>query len=87
MNVQIDLSPEIVTELAAQAGHHGLTLPDYLRDVLEQHAQPVPSRGTISPQQRADAFREWVQDFPQHRTTPLPDAAISREFYYEQDGE
>lgn len=83
MSVKIDLPPEIEANLAAQAAAQGVPLPEYLRHLLEEKASA--GRGnTLSPGERATAWRESVKGLPD--TKPLSDEAISRESIYSARG-
>ena len=83
MSVKIELPPKIVATLAAQADAQGVSLPEYLRHVLEERAS-TGAGNPLSPEERATAWRELVKGLPD--TTPLSDAAISRESIYAARG-
>ena len=86
--VLIDLKPEIEKQLIAQANGKGMPLNEYVQNILERHVMPVRSGLTVTtPEERVSVFREWLQHFPQYRSEPLPNAALSREFYYQRDKE
>lgn len=86
MSIQIDLNPEMEADLAARAAACGVPLSQYVRTVLEQL---VPTFGNeqLSPEERARALREWADQFPYRRTTPISDEALSRESLYHTEGE
>ncbi len=88
MTIQIELKPEIEAELKARAQKNGLPLIQYVQRILEQHVpgQEVES-AMMTAQERAKAFQDWAESFPNRRTTPLPDEALSREAFYQTDAE
>jgi hypothetical protein len=87
MAIQIDLNPQIEAELKAQAQRNGLPLSQYVQRILEEHVPGQPVKSNKTPAERAKAFQDWSLSFPRHRTTPLPDDAISREAIYQPDNE
>jgi hypothetical protein len=87
MSIQIELRPEIEAELTAQAHKKGIPISQYVQRILEQHLPAQPVESAMTPEERAEAFQGWVDNFPYRRTTPLPDEAISRESFYRRDDE
>ncbi len=88
MSIRIELTPEVESDLAAEAAKNGVPLDRYARTVLEQHVLRAKIRPLkMSPTERARAFEEWVLKFPYRRTEPLPDEAITRESFYSRDDE
>jgi hypothetical protein len=83
MSVKIELPPEIEATFAAQAAAQGVPLPEYLRHLLEEQASAGVGN-TLSPEERAIAWRESVKGLPD--TKPLSDRAISRESIYAARG-
>ena len=81
MTVTIDLRPEIEARLAALAAEQDVSLAQYARRLLEEQ---VPGPTTLSPQERATAWRVSVRDLP--HTPPLSDEAIGRERIYHTRG-
>jgi hypothetical protein len=82
MTVTIELKPEIEAGLAALAAAHGLALPQYVQRVLEN--QVTPGRATMSPAERAAAWRASTAGLPLR--PPLSDEAISRASIYDSRG-
>ena len=79
---------EVEAELPARARRTGVPVSQYVQRILEQHLPVQPVQIGISPEQRAKAFQDWVQNFPYRRNEPVSDDATSREsFYYQGDGE
>jgi hypothetical protein len=83
MSVKIELPPELEASLAAQAAAQGVPLLEYLRHLLEEQAS-AGAGNTLSPEERATAWRESVSGLPD--TEPLSDEAISRESIYAARG-
>lgn len=83
MTLMIELDPGIEAGLALLAADQGMSLPQYVRRLLEDS---VPGRGrtALSPAQRAELWRELAKGLP--RTRPLSDEAISRESIYDTSG-
>jgi len=84
MTVKIELPPEIEAGLALQAAAQGVSLPEYLRHLLEDQVAAGAGDSTLSPAERATAWREAVRGLPD--TPPLSDEAISRESIYSARG-
>lgn len=82
MTITLELSSELEAGLSAMAVARGLTLPEYLRRVLEE--QLPPQATDLSPEARAAAWREAARGLP--HTSPLSDEAISRESIYGDRG-
>ena len=87
MTIQIELKPETEAELKARAQQNGLPLIQYVQRILEQHVPGQDVDSVMSAQERAKAFQDWAESFPNRRTTPLPDDALSREAFYQADTE
>lgn len=86
MAVTIDLDPEVEAGYAAQAVARGMSLPEYLRRLLEQQTASIASRPPrqLSPEECAAFWREAVKGLPD--TPPLSRAAISRDSIYSGRG-
>jgi hypothetical protein len=82
MTVTIELPPEIEAGLLAQAEAQGLPLSRYVENLLRE--QVAICTDTLSPAERAAAWRESVRDLP--HSPPLSDEAISRESIYGDRG-
>jgi hypothetical protein len=80
MTLTIDLKPEVEAGLAAQAKAKGVSLPEYVRSLLEQFACSVKQ---MTPEQRATALHQWAKGFPE--VAPLSDEAVSRESIFSRD--
>ena len=63
MSVKVELPPEVEAHLAAQAAAEGISLPEYLRHLLEEQAS-ADTGSTLSPAERAAAWRESVKGLP-----------------------
>ena len=87
MTIQIELKPETEAELKARAQENGLPLIQYVQRILEQHVPGQDVDSVMTSQERAKAFQDWAESFPNRRTTPLPDDALSREAFYQADTE
>jgi hypothetical protein len=83
MTIQIQLTPAIESGLGSLARRKGVSLNEYLQDLLESLAIPgLAATGGTTPDQRADAFRDWARHFPYRRDSPIPDEALHRENIY-----
>jgi len=88
MTIQIELKPEVQAGLAAQARVKGVALQQYVESLLEQMARPsYPLETAMSADQRARLFRQWAENFPSRRNTPLPDEALTRDNLYRQNSD
>ena len=82
MTIQIELNPEIMGRLAAEAEAHGVALEEYaerlLREAIATRAEP---RGQISVAElhsMLNAIAEGSEELPK-----LPTSAFTRESFYE----
>lgn len=75
----IDVSPEVERGLISLALERGLTVHEYLQEILSREAKPVPTAAG-SGDERAAAFIAWADSFPD--APPLSDEAISRSSMY-----
>ncbi|MGD1103681.1 MAG: hypothetical protein ABSA59_16650 [Terriglobia bacterium] len=87
MSVEIELRPEMEAELKTRAQQIGLPVSQYVQRLLEQHVPLQPVQSAMTPEERAKAFQNWVENFPYRRHEPLSDDAISREGIYRTDSE
>jgi hypothetical protein len=75
MIVTLSLNPEVESSLMARARARGVSLEDYLQELVAREAGLAASPST-SGEEKARAFLQWARG---HRETPpLSDEAISR---------
>jgi hypothetical protein len=82
MTITLELSAETEAGLAAQAAMQGVSLQQYLRNVLE--GQLASDRKPMTDRERAAFWRQSATGLP--RTPALPDEAVSRETIYDTRG-
>ncbi len=80
MTVTLNLNPEVEKGLIALAEARGLSLSEYLQEIVVREAARFPSLAAASGEEKARAFLEWAESFPD--TPPLSDDAISRASMY-----
>jgi hypothetical protein len=80
MPVLVNLSPDVERDLTLLAAERGLSLGDYLQEIALRDAGLASSRAASTGSDRAEAFLEWADSFPD--TPPLSDGAISRASMY-----
>jgi hypothetical protein len=88
MTVTLELRPEVEAQLLAQANAKGLSLPDYLKNVVEQQAgsrAALTSVEAMSHEEWEREFEAFVDGFPQQPV--LSDEAISRDSIYTREDE
>jgi hypothetical protein len=79
MNVTLSLTPEVEKGLTIRARARGVSLDDYLQELVEKDIGVAFATGT-SGEEKARAFVQWAKN---HRDTPpLSDEAISRANMY-----
>ena len=79
MNVTLSLNPEVERGLIVRARERGVSLDDYLQELVEKDIGVAVATGT-SGEEKARAFVQWAKS---HRDTPpLSDEAISRATMY-----
>jgi hypothetical protein len=85
MSVTLELKPETEDQLAEKARMSGVSVEDYIRDVLEEHAvsgEPALSE-TATAEEWEAALLDWINTERPHHP-PLSDEAISRESIYRE---
>ena len=79
MNVTLSLNPEVERGLIVRARARGMSLHDYLQELVEKDIGVAGAIGT-SGEEKARAFVQWAKS---HRDTPpLSDDAIRRAGMY-----
>jgi hypothetical protein len=80
----LHLRPEIAAGLEALANAQGLSVNDYLKQLVERELSLNGPEGTprrrLSAEEWAHQFEEWADSFPE--VPPIPDEALSRENLY-----
>jgi len=85
MTVTLELKPEVEEHIKAEARARGLSIENYILNVLERDTTNGEASFalTASPEEWGKAFLEWVRtERPAH--PPLSDEAISRESIYRE---
>jgi hypothetical protein len=80
MTVRIELKPEVAANVVAQAEARGLSVEEYVQQVIEDRAGVQPTRKATAEEIEAmlDELAEMGKDLP-----PLSDYALTRESIYE----
>jgi len=80
----LHLRPEIAAGLKALATAHGLSVEDYLKQLVERELSSnepeITPHPRLSAEEWAHQFEEWADSFPE--VPPIPDEALSRENLY-----
>ena len=80
MNVTLSLNPEVEKGLMARAQARGVSLDDYLQELVEKDIGFAAGATETKGEEKARAFVQWAKS---HRDTPpLSDEAISRASMY-----
>lgn len=85
MTVTLDLKPEVEEHIKAEAKARGLSIENYILNVLERGTTNGEANFAMSasPEEWEKAFLEWIHtERPRH--PPLSDEAISRESIYRE---
>jgi len=85
MTVTLELKPEVEERIVAEAKARGLSVENYILNVLEKETTNGEASFalTATPEEWETAFLEWVHtERPAHM--PLSDEAISRESIYRE---
>jgi|APFEC2959095083_1045042.scaffolds.fasta_scaffold00400_1 hypothetical protein len=89
MAILLKLDPEIESRLIAQATAQGTSVEILLKTLVEgllaNSSQPASL--TLSHQERAERFSNWVKNHTKITAPPLSDQAISRENIYTREDE
>ena len=84
----LHLRPEIAAGLETLANAQGLSVEDYLKQLVERelslNTPEAPPGGRLSPEEWAHQFEEWADSFPEvfPKLLRCPDEALSRENLY-----
>ena len=77
----LHLRPEITAGLEALANAQGISVEDYLKQLVERELScEVAPRHRLSAEEWTHQFEEWADSFPE--APPIPDEALSRENLY-----
>ena len=77
MVIKLELKPEIQAGLLAEAQARGLSLEEYLEQIVRDYGATAPA---VPAEEWEKEFEAWVASFPE--MAALPDEAISRESMY-----
>ena len=80
MTVTLNLNPDVEKGLMALAREEGLSISDYLQEVMVREAARVSIRTPATGEEKAEAFLAWAESFPD--TPSLSEEAISRDSMY-----
>jgi hypothetical protein len=80
MSVTLNLNPDVEKGLLALAQERGLSLTEYLQEIMTREAARSAAKSSSTGEETAKAFLAWADSFPD--TPPLSDEAISRETMY-----
>jgi len=85
MTVTLELKPEVEEHIKAEASARGLSVQDYILNILERDTANGESNFamTATPEEWEKAFLEWVHT-PRPEHPPLSDEAIDRESIYRE---
>jgi hypothetical protein len=82
MTIQIELNPEIMERLAAEAAAHGIALEEYaerlLREAIATRAEPQGQISVAELHAMLNAIAEGSEKLPK-----VPTSAFTRESFYE----
>jgi len=82
MTIQIELNPEIMERLAAEAAAHGIALEEYaerlLREAIATRAEPQGQISVAELHIMLNAIAEGSEKLPK-----VPTSAFTRESFYE----
>ena len=76
MTIPLNLKPDVEKGLMTLAQERGVSLSDYLEEMAAKEAARVPVMAGATGEERAKAFLEWADSFPD--TPPLSDDDVSR---------
>jgi hypothetical protein len=84
MAVTLELKPEVEERIVAEAKARGLSVENYILNVLEKETtnDEASFAVTATPEEWERALKDWIRNFPQHPR--LSDEAISRESIYRE---
>jgi len=85
MTIQIQLNPEIMERLAAEAEAQGIALEEYaerlLREAIANHAEPQGQLSVAELHAMLKEIAEGSENLPK-----VPTSAFTRESFYEERG-
>jgi hypothetical protein len=86
MTVTLELKPEIEARVTALAARQGISVEKYIQSVIEGLASldEETSYKSMTPDEWAREFEEWVNGHDYITAPPLTDDQISRESIYRE---
>lgn len=86
MTIILELKPEIEARVIALAVAQGVSVEEYIQSFLESLASldEEPSYDSLTPEQWAKEFEEWLDGHDYVIAPPLTDEAVSRESIYRE---
>ena len=86
MTVTLELKPEIEERVAALAARQGVSVEEYIQNFLESltSVDEETAYDSMTPEQWAREFEEWVDSHDYITAPPLTDEAMSRESIYRE---
>ena len=81
MTLTLEIAPETEGHIIKKAERLGLSVQQYVRQVLEEASTVEPTFARPFPQERVERFLKWAESHD-HDTPLLTDKEISREAIY-----
>ena len=83
-----ELTPELAKEILAAAAARGITVEEYLQNVITHGDEDAERKDqALSPQERVRLWQQWVDGHSYIKSPPLSDYAVSRESIYTREDE
>lgn len=83
-----ELTPELAKEILAAAAARGVSVEEYLQNVITNRADDKEQNvQALSPPERVKLWQEWVDSHSYIKAPPLSDYAVSRDSLYTREDE
>ena len=88
MTITLTLPPDVERAFLAEAATRGVSLNDFISDMLVSHANPsvLNEMAPADPEEWVQEFSAWAKGHERDNLPLLSDEAISREFIYRERG-
>lgn len=81
MPTRLEIEPELASKIHARAQERGVSVDEYLRELVDKKETESEAKAELSSQERVRLLREWASSHNTN-TALLSDDAISRNSIY-----
>ena len=79
----LEVDPEVASKIQVRARERGVSVDEYLRELIDQKGAQSETSNGLSPQERVRLLREWASGHS-HNSPLLSNEAVSRKNIYRE---